>query len=199
MRRRWLYIATAAIHLLLVFSIAARDLFRSLAAGDTLLSQPNEQLAAKAAAVVNCSLGQCFPRGNLLRETVPLYLNCVGAEAGYNFFAPHVPASYRLVFALHYMDGRVEYTIPRGQAVGSEVRLASLLDVIGHFEDQAVREGLIRLLAQDVWQQHPNLTMVRALFGTVNFPAANRYERGLTEDYTVLYSLDFNVDPRVSP
>ncbi len=155
-------------------------------------------MAGRAAATLNCSAGQCFPRNNVFREGVPLYLSLAGAGAGYNFFAPHVPASYRLVFELRYRDGHTEYSPPQTEATGSEVRLASLLDVIGRFDDVKIRQGLLRLLAQDVWARHPDLAAVRAIFGTVNFPPVEQYEQGRSEKYTVLCSLDFKAPAEMS-
>ena len=38
--------------------------------------------------------------------------NIAGIETGYGYFAPNVPGGYRLVFELHYPDGRVEYELP---------------------------------------------------------------------------------------
>jgi hypothetical protein len=177
--------------LLFVVCVGSRDLFSALVKGETVLADSAGSISAKAEQLVASVLGQHLPKSNPYRESVAVYLNCAGSEAGYNFFAPHVPGSYRLVFELHYQDGRVEYETPHGDAAGSEVRLATLLDLIGHFDNRIVREGLIRLLAQDSWRQHQNLTRIRTVFGLVNFPTVDEYAKGISESYRVLYGYDF--------
>lgn len=183
--------AVACLHLLFVSCVGGRDLFSALAKRGILFPDFVATFSAKAESFVSAALGQHSPKWNPWRESTAVYLNCAGIEAGYNFFAPRVPGSYRLVFELHYQDGRIEYQVPHGDAAGSEVRLATLFDLIGHFENRVVREGLIRLLAEDTWRQHQNLSMIRAVFGVVNFPTANEYTMGVKESYRVLYSYDF--------
>jgi hypothetical protein len=47
-----------------------------------------------------------------VRNGITVYLHSAGIEAGYGFFAPNVPPNYKLVFELHYPDGRIDYEIP---------------------------------------------------------------------------------------
>ena len=49
---------------------------------------------------------------NPVRQALATYLHIAGIETGYGYFAPNVPGSYKLVFELHYPDGRVEYELP---------------------------------------------------------------------------------------
>jgi hypothetical protein len=185
------YIAAACVHLLLVVCAGSADLFAAFGKGGTLFPNSHDRLFGKAEKFVQSVLGNGSSRGNACSQGVALYLHSAGIEAGYNFFAPHVPGSHRLLFELHYGDGRIEYDVPHGDAPGSEVRLASLLDLIGHFTNNAVREGLICLMAEDICRQHRNVVMVRAFFGVVNFPRADVYEKGTNASYRVLYSYEF--------
>ena len=58
-------------------------------------------------------LGQKLPPNNPMRETIAFYLHAAGIEAGYGYFAPNVPYSYKLVFELTYPNGTTEYELPR--------------------------------------------------------------------------------------
>lgn len=166
-------------------------MFAAFAKGGTLFPDSYDRLFGKAEKFVQFIFGKGSSRHNAWSHGVALYLNLAGTEAGYNFFAPHVPGSHRLLFEVHYGDGRIEYDVPRGDAPGSEVRLASLLDLIGHFTNHTVREDLIDLLAEDTCRQHRNVVMVRAFFGVVNFPRADAYKKGAKASYRVLYSYEF--------
>ncbi len=67
-------------------------------------------------------LGQRLDQSNWLRNGITVYLHCAGIEAGYGFFAPNVPANYKLVFELRYPDGRTEYNIPRVGSAATGLR-----------------------------------------------------------------------------
>src|SRR5262249_19718365 len=134
LNQRSLYIVAAIVHLLLVVGAGSADLLAALAKGGTLFPDSAYNLFAAAEHLVRPVLGQSVRRRNFWSESVAFYLHSAGCETGYNFFAPHVPGSHLLVFELRYNDGRVEYKFPHGAAVGSKVRLAALLDLIGHIE-----------------------------------------------------------------
>ena len=68
--------------------------------------------------------------------------------------------------------------------------MVSLLDFIGQVEDSVVREGLIKFLVYATWREHRDVSMIRAVFGTVDFPTAGEFERGKRESYQVLYAYD---------
>ena len=68
---------------------------------------------------------------NPIRQVLATYLHLAGIETGYGYFAPNVPGSYKLVFELHYPDGRVEYELPSVSSAAAGLRLAGLLDKIG--------------------------------------------------------------------
>ena len=113
-----------------------------------------------------------------MHQLLGAYLDITGIEASYGFFAPHVSSGYKLVFELHYSDDRVGTQTPRVSTGAGELRVASLLDQIGWVEDAEVRAGMIKFLAYAVWREHPDVSMIRAIFGTVNFPTAAEFEQG---------------------
>ena len=191
MNQRSLYIAAAIVHLLLVAGAGSADLLAALTKGGTLFPESADNLFAEAEHVVRPVLGQSVRRRNLWGKSIAFYLHSAGCEGGYNFFAPHVPGSHLLVFELKYKDGRVEYKFPHGAAVGSKVRLASLLDLIGHIEDETVRQQLIRLIAENSCRGEQELASVHAIFGIVSSPRIAQYEKGSRESCRVLYTYDF--------
>ena len=65
--------------------------------------------------IVSIGLGQDLAASNPAREALATYLHIAGIESGYGYFAPNVPGSYKLVFELHYPDGRVQYELPHVQ------------------------------------------------------------------------------------
>ncbi len=89
-------------------------------------------------------------------------LQLAGIEAGYGYFAPNVPGSYRLVFELHYPNGRVGYELPSVSSAAAGLRIAGLLDNIGRTPYDALREILVKMLAQSVWREHPDVAKMFA-------------------------------------
>lgn len=144
-------------------------------------------------------LGQGLSKSNPVRQAAGAYLGGAGIDAGYNFFAPHVPTAFKLVFELHYGDGHVEYETSKLGTQAGELRMASLLDLLGQIDDSELREGIIKFLVHAAWRDHPNLSSVRAVFGAVNFPTAVDYAHGQAESYRVLCAFDVTAEPlRVS-
>lgn len=145
-------------------------------------------------------LAESLSLSNPLRQSVAAYINGTGVEGGYGFFAPSVPDSYKLVLELHYPDGHVEYELPRVSDTATGVRLATLLDQIGRTYYEPLREIMIKMLAYSVWQDHPEATNVRAVFGFVSLPKLTDARAGKTESYHFLYAYDFSfrepTDPR---
>lgn len=137
---------------------------------------------------------------NLFRKTLLTYLQLAGIDRGYGYFAPNVPANYRLVFELHHHDGRVEYELP---AVGSDaagLRLASLLDEIGRADYPPMREYLIKMMARSIYGHHPDVAMVRALFGITIQPAPDEYASGKQARYELLQTYEFRIgNPATEP
>ncbi len=118
-------------------------------------------------------------------------MNGAGIDAGYGFFAPNVPSNYKLVFEVHYSDGKIEYELPHVGGADTGLRIATLLDYVGQTHYDPLRELLLKMLAYSTWQSHPNAVMIRAVFGFVTLPTVNDFQRGQKESYEFLYAYDF--------
>ena len=138
-------------------------------------------------------LGQHLAASNPVRQALATYLHIAGIETGYGYFAPNVPSSYKLVFELHYHDGRVEYELPRVSSAAAGLRIAGLLDKIGRTRYHALREHLVKMLAQSIWREHPEVETIRAVFGSLTLPSVGEFERGKRESYEFLYAYDFSL------
>jgi hypothetical protein len=137
-------------------------------------------------------LCQRLAASNPVRQTLATYLHIAGVETGYGYFAPNVPGSYKLVFELHYPDGRIEYELPVNSTAAG-LRVAGLLDKIGRTPYDALRELLVKMLAQSIWRQHPEVKTIRAVFGSIRLPSVNEFEHGKRESYDFLYAYDFSL------
>ena len=143
--------------------------------------------------VFSVALGQKLTASNPVREAVNTYVNVAGIETGYGYFAPNVPSGYKLVFELHYPDGRVEYELPSVSSAAAGLRIAGLLENIGRTPYDAMREILVKTLAQSVWHEHPDVESVRAILGLVTLPSVREFEHGNRESYEFLYAYDFSL------
>ncbi len=141
---------------------------------------------------MSTALGQHLAASNPVRQALATYLHIVGIETGYGYFAPNVPGSYKLVFELHYPDGRVEYELPPVSSAAAGLRIAGLLDKIGRTHYEALRERLVKMVAKSIWQEHPEVKAIRAVFGSINLPSISEFERGGRESYEFLYAYDFS-------
>ena len=193
------YLAGVIFHLLLVLTVSCRDTFVALSQGHTIFPSKLDRSWREAESVTTAVIGQDLSKSNPLHQVLGAYLNAAGIEAGYGFFAPHVPGAYKLVFELHYHDGRIEYETPSVNTSSARLHLVSLLDFIGQVEDSVVREGLIKFLVYAVWREHRDVSMIRAIFGTVDIPTATEFEHGRRESYQVLYAYDVTFEPKPVP
>ena len=141
---------------------------------------------------MDAALGQHLAASNPTRQALATYLNIAGIEKGYGYFAPNVPASYKVVFELHYPDGSVEYQLPHVHSAAAGLRLACLLDEIARARHDALREYLVKMLASSIWRDHPDVTAIRAVFGSISLPNINEFEHGKRESYEFLYAYDFS-------
>jgi len=192
LRQKYLCVAWLALHLLLIISFSCRDTLRVVAEGPTILPAWLQNLSDKAQTVISIALGQKLRPSNPVREILSTYVNLAGIETGYGYFAPNVPGGYRLVFELHYPDGRVEYELPSVSSPAAGLRIAGLLDSIGRTPYDAMREILVKTLAQSIWNKHPELKSVRAIVGSVRLPSIHEFEEGQRESYEFLYAYDFS-------
>jgi hypothetical protein len=52
---------------------------------------------------------------------------------------------------------------------------------------------MVKILTYSVWQDHPDVTSVRAVFGVVTLPGPAEFAKGQKESYEFLYRYDFAV------
>jgi hypothetical protein len=184
-------LAWFGVHFLLIIAFSCRDTLWLVAQGLTILPPSLKSFSQKAEKAVSAALGQRLPASNPVRQALETYLHIAGIETGYGYFAPNVPGSHKLVFELHYPDGRVEYELPRVNRAAAGLRVAGLLDQIGRTDYDALREILVKMLAHSVWREHPDVTMIRAIFGSISLPSVSEFEHGKKESYEFLYAYDF--------
>jgi len=182
------------VHLLLIISFSCRDTLRVVAEGPTILPVSTKNFSRKAEAAVSAVLGQKLLPSNPVREALNTYVRLAGIETGYGYFAPNVPGGYALVFELHYPDGRMEYELPSVRSAAAGLRIAGLLDNIGRTRYDALREILVKTLAQSVWREHPDVESVRAIVGSITLPTTNEFESGKRESYEFLCAYDFSLE-----
>ena len=188
---RRMCVAWLALQLLLIVSFSSRDTLQSIAEGPTILPPSLKSSSEKAEAVLSAALGQRLRTSNPYREALATYVNLAGIEVGYGYFGPNVPGTYKLTFALQYPDGHVEYERPQVSSAAAGLRVSRLLDEIGQTNYDTLREILVRMLAQSVWREHPEVTAVQAVFESVKLPGLNEFEHGKRESHQVLYTLRF--------
>ena len=179
---------------LLILSFSCRDTFRVVAEGPTILPGSFKNFSQKAETALSATLSQKLPASNPVREALNTYVQLAGIETGYGYFAPNVPAGYRLVFELHYPDDRVEYELPSVRSAAAGLRIAGLLDSIGRTPYDPLREILVKTLAQSIWRQHPDIESVRAIVGSIRLPTAHEFTEGKRESYEFLYAYDFSLE-----
>jgi hypothetical protein len=142
--------------------------------------------------VVDVPLGHTLPATNPMRQILWAYLNTAGIDAGYSYFAPNVPDNYKMVFELHYPDGRTEFELPEVSGRATGLRLSTLLDVMAETEYEPLRAMMTKMFAYSVWQEHPEAVRIRAILGYVDVPAPAEFRRGQNESYHFLFSYDFD-------
>ncbi len=179
----------------MVLTVCLRDTFSIFAQSPTVFPPSLTTFWSDAETLPAALLGQGLTSRNPVRNGVALYLHAAGIEVGYGFFAPNVPNSYKLAFEISYPDGHREYDLPRVGEAGTGFRLESLLDRIADTTYQPLREMMFKMLAYSVWQEHPDATVVRAVFGYVIWPSPEEFERGKRESFELLYAYDFTFSP----
>jgi hypothetical protein len=193
LRQKYLCAAWFGLHFLLITSFSLRDTLWLVAHGPTIFPSSFRSYSQKAEGVISVLLCQRLAASNPVRQGIATYLHIAGIETGYGYFAPNVPGSYKLVFELHYPDGRIEYELPQVYGTAAGLRVAGLLDRIGRTPYDALRELLVKMLAQSIWRQHPEVKTIRAVFGSIRLPSVNEFEHGKRESYDFLYAYDFSL------
>ena len=191
LRQQRVYLAWFVLHFLLIITISCRDIVWLVAHKLTILPAPFGAAAQKVESIAT-ALDHKLSASNPLRRALLTYLHIAGIDRGYGYFAPNVPAGYKLVFELHYPDGRVEYELPGVNSAAAGLRVASLLDAIGRTRSDPLREYIIKTLAVSVWREHPGLKAIRAVFGSLNLPSPAEFEHGKRPSYDFLYAYDFS-------
>jgi hypothetical protein len=97
------------------------------------------------------------------------------------------------VFELRYSNGRVEYELPSVRTAAAGSRIGGLLENIGRTPSDAMREVLVKSLAQSIFQEHPDVESVQAILGSVILPSVREFESGKGESYEFLYAYDFSL------
>jgi hypothetical protein len=191
--RKYVYLACCAVHLVIIFFTSCRDTLSPLAQGYSFLPHSLDKTWRQAQTIAADALGEHLSFNNPVRQFVAAYAHCAGIQSGYGYFAPNVPDSYKVVFELHYPDGRTELELPHVGGASAGLRLSALLDQIGQNRSDRLREVLIKMLVQSLWRDHPEATSMRAVFGYVKLPTAAEFMRGETEAYRFMYAYDFSV------
>ena len=193
LRQQRVLLAWFVLHFVLIITISCRDIVWLVAHKLTILPAPFRVAAQKVEPIAANVLGDKLSTSNPFRRALLTYLHIAGIDRGYGYFAPNVPAGYKIVFELHYPDGRVEYELPGVNSGAAGLRVATLLDEIGRTRYDPLREYIIKTLAASIWRKHPGVKTVRAVFGLLNLPTPAEFERGKRESYDFLYAYDFSL------
>ena len=191
-------VALLAANFLLITIVCCRDTFWLIARGFTLLPTGAITPATHGELIASTVLGQRLPQRNFLRQTLDLYLHSAGIESGYGFFAPNVGGTSKLIFELHFADGRVAYEPAGVDPKESGLRFASFMDFVSRTQSQPLRDILIRSLAEPIWQRHPDLVKIRAILGTLSYPSPAELLDGTGAAYHFVAAYDLT-RPESSP
>ena len=191
LRRKQLYLACFCCHFLFILAVSCRDTLFFIGRGYTCLPNLLSDPARKAETIISAALGTYLEPSNPARQALNTYTHLAGIESGYAFFAPNVPDNYKLVFELHYPDGRIEYDLPHVASGAAGLRMTTLLDNIGDTHSDELREVMVKMLTYAVWREHPEATMIRAVLGVSLLPTAAEFRGGKRESSEFLYAYDF--------
>ena len=183
--------AGLGFHLFLIVTVCLRDTFSVFASTPTILPAAAAKFWEGGEQTAAALLGERLDHSNWVRNGITVYLHSAGIEAGYGFFAPNVPPNYKLVFELHYPDGRIDYEIPTVNGAATGLRFAGLLDQLAEVSYAPLRETMLKIVAYSVWQAHPDASRVRAYLGRAVLPTPAEFKRGEKESYELLFAYDF--------
>lgn len=183
--------AALALHLSLVLANCLQDLSATLGGGQVAVPPFTKRALQSLRGVSSHLLGQDLSTANLLRQAIVTYTDCTGIEAGYSFFAPVVSGPTRLVFELHYSDGRVEYDVPTVGGAAGGYRISTLLDHLAAIHYVRLREALLQSLVEASHRERPKAVLIRAVFGVADLVSAKEYRAGKRTSYRPLYVYDF--------
>ncbi len=193
------YLTCFVLHFALILAVSLRDTCYFLTGAGTISPPQWAHAWEVAGRCAGDAVGGGLSPANPLRQALTLYTNAAGIEAGYAFFAPNVPNSYKLVFELHYRDGHVEYELPHVADAATGLRLNNLFENIAAPRFDVLRELLLKMMAYSVWEKHPGVTLIRAVFGGVISPSVPDFEAGRSESYEVYAAYDFTFPAQSRP
>src|SRR6266571_267458 len=193
MTSKRIYAAWAGVHFFLITVICLRGIFALVATDATILPSALNTCARSGEVVLASVLGKDLAASNPWRLGIATYLHAAGSQSGYGFFAPNIPGHHKLTLELYYHDGRVEYDSPHVSGRAAALRLDSLLDRLAEPGYEPLREVIVKMLAFSVWQKHPDVKKIRAIFGSVNMPGISDFEHGKKESFQPMFSFDFSL------
>jgi hypothetical protein len=189
--RRGVFLGALGLHLVFALCVCLQETFWLVGRGLTNSSSAGKRLADAGEHGAAAAVGRRLPRSHAIRHAIQTYLHAAGIESGYGFFAPNVPDTYKLVFELHYADGRVEYE-PAGVDTGEVgLRFASLMDYIGRTSSDLEREVLVKLLARSTASQHRGVVKIRAILGSLALPDPAEFQVNRSAIYQFRHAYDF--------
>jgi hypothetical protein len=189
------YLAGLALHFWVIIAVCSRDTFCLLGEGLTVSPHLFDPYWRLAEAWSSAALGEHLATGNPVRQALAAYAHSAGIESSYGFFAPNVPDTFKVVFELRYADGRIEYALPSVNEASAGERLTNLFDQIANTRFNALREVMLRTLADSVWQEHPEAQNIRAVFGVLKQPSPVDFHQGKTGSFEFLYAYDYTFHP----
>lgn len=184
-------LAWCALHLALISAIGTREIIWIIAHGLTILSGSSGPVWERNDRIASTLLGEELPVSHPVRQFIAGYEHLTGIESSYGYFSPNVTDSCRLVFEIHYSDGRIEYDLPSVGSHAAGLRFSSLLDKIRLTTDAELRALMIKMLTYANWQEHPEAIKIRAIFGEIVLPSVNSFERGDHERFEVRQTYEF--------
>ena len=193
MTSKRIYAVWGGVHFFLITVICLRGIFALVATNATILPSALNTCARSSEVVLASLLGKDLATSNPWRLGVGTYLHAAGSQAGYGFFAPNIPGYHKLILELYYQNGHMEYDVPHVQGGAAALRLDSLLDRLADPLYEPLREVTVKMLALSVWQKHPDVKNIRAVFGSVNMPSISDFEHGKRESFQALFSYDFSL------
>jgi len=185
-------VAFFALHFSFILLVCLRDTFSVLAESATFFSRSLDRYWRAGQTMTSIPLGETLSVDNPVRQGIAAYLRGAGIAAGYGYFAPAVPDTYKIVFELRYADGRTDYELPRVGGAATGLRLSSLLDRIAEETYEPLRATFVKMLAYSIWQDHQDATSIRAVVGYLELPDPDEFERGQKESYHALFAYDFD-------
>jgi hypothetical protein len=184
-------VAFFALHLCFILVVCLRDTFSAFQGG-TFFPRSFDRYWRAAQTITSIPLGETLPLDNSIRQGIEGYLQSAGIDVGYGYFAPSVPDNYKIVFEVHYSDGRTEYELPTVRGMATGLRLTSLLEKIVRETYEPLRAMFVKMLAYSIWQDHQDAMTIRAVVGFVQLPTPDQFERGQRESYHALFAYNFD-------